>query len=108
VIASSANSPAISTRAMFNSPPWPDAIEPSTPASMRERPEPQLFPEDRPQARQPLRLDDQEKHNERAKAHKFEMRDHRRRERDAEDARQLVQKDRQDRDESRAEKAAEN
>src|SRR5439155_8521409 len=87
---------------------WPVAIEPSTPALMRKRPEPQLFPEDRPQPRQPLRLDDQKKHDQRAEGHEFEMRDHCRRERDAEHARQLVEEDRQDRDEGGTEKTAEN
>src|SRR5687768_12304867 len=58
-------------------------------ASVRERPEPQLLLADRPQAREPARLDDQEEDDERPEDHELYVRDHRRRQRDAEPAGQL-------------------
>src|SRR5262252_6659542 len=81
--------------------------EASTGGSMRERPEPQLFLADRPKPREPVRLDDEKEDDERAESHEFEMRDHRRRQRDAECGRDLVEKDRHHRDEGRAEETAE-
>src|SRR5438067_5137211 len=104
--------PSTANRPIFNSfaidfLPTPIAFDPSTPPSMREWPEPQFLPGDRPEASQPVRFDDQKKHDQRAEGHEFDIRDHRRRQRDPEDARQLVQKDRQDGDEGSPEKGTE-
>src|SRR5258706_6848901 len=72
-------------------------------ASVRERPEPQLFLADRPEAREPARLHDQEEYDERPEDHEFYVRDHCSRQRYAEPAGQLVQHQRQDHDEGGAE-----
>src|SRR3954447_18828443 len=101
--------PSTANRPVFNSfaidfLPTTIAFDPSTLPSMREWPEPQFLPGDRPEASQPVRFDDQKKHDQRAEGHEFDIRDHRRRQRDPEEARQLVQEDRQDRNEGSAEK----
>src|SRR4051812_17757884 len=70
--------------------------------SVRERPEPQLFLPDRPEAREAARLDDQEEDDERPENHELDVRDHSRGKRNAEPAGQLVQHERQDHDEGRA------
>src|SRR5260221_12727176 len=75
---------------------------------MRKRPETQLLLPDGPQPGQPVRLDDQEKHDQRAEDHELDMRDGRGRQRNAERGGQLVQHERQDHDERGAEEGAEN
>src|SRR3954453_3653054 len=104
--------PSTANRPAFNSfaidfLPTTIALDRSTPPSMRKWPEPQFLPGNRPEAGQPVRLDDQKKYDQRAEGHEFDVRDHCRRQRDAEDARQLVQKDRQNGDEGSAEKGTE-
>src|SRR5205823_6323553 len=106
IMPSTANRPVFNSFAIDFLPKTID-LDPSTLWSMRERPEPQFLPGDRPQAGESVRLDNQEKHDQRAEGHEFDIRDHCRRQRDAEEPRQLVQKDRQDRDEGGAEKGTE-
>src|SRR5262245_65573272 len=47
--------------------------------SIRERPQPELFFRDRPQPGEPVRLDDQEEHDQGAEQHELDVRDRRRR-----------------------------
>src|SRR5688572_2473613 len=72
-VASAAHSrPALALRFISIPPPEkrPSMIAPS----VRERPEPQLLLADRPQAGQPVRLQDQENHDQGAENHEFHVR----------------------------------
>src|SRR6266550_4706410 len=73
---------------------------------VRKRPHPQLLLPDRPETREAVRLDDEEEDDEGAEDHELEVRDHRGRQRYPEPHRQLVQHQRQDDDERRAEEGA--
>src|SRR6185369_8199198 len=78
-----------------------------TSLSMRERPQARLLLADRPQPREAARLDDEEEDDQRAEDHGFDVRDGRGRDGDAQPPGQLVEEDRQQGDERRAEEAAE-
>src|SRR4029453_11225819 len=75
--------------------------------STRERPEPQLLLPDRPQPREAVRLDDQEKHDECAEDHGLDVRGGGGGLRNAKPAGDLVEHQRQDHDERGAEEGAE-
>src|SRR5690349_17428454 len=77
---------------------------------MRKRPEPQLLLKDLPQAREPVRLDDEEEDDQAAEDDRFGVRHHRVRHLDAERGlerfRDQVEEDRKERDERGAEERA--
>src|SRR5437763_16306527 len=74
---------------------------------MRERPEPQLLLADRPKARQAVRLDDQEKDDKRAEDHRLQIGHQIDRNLTPGEALRVVEKNRQEHDESGAEERAE-
>src|SRR5690349_21604242 len=75
-------------------------------ASMREWPEAELFLADLPQAREAVRLGDQEEDDHGAEDHELEVLAQGRVDRHAECGRHLVQQDRHDRDEGCTQEAA--
>src|SRR5690554_5706155 len=79
-----------------------------TTALVREGPDPHLFLAYAPQARQAMRLDDEEVHNERAEHHVFNVRGRVHTKRKAQHVRDVGQQHRQQNHEGRTEEASDN
>src|SRR5262245_51201337 len=75
--------------------------------SVRKRPQPQLLLRDLPEPREPVRLDDEEEHDQRAEDHELELLGQRDRQLDAHRVRRVGQEYGQQQDEGRAQERPE-